>query len=842
MSFYAALGMIVARHRPFTKEGKIFLGYLLVLVLWSFGSVMVRVDFPNGSTLFWNQFLGLWPVLTCIVYFHFVKVFLRKEKHYFWVIIGYLFFLISAFAIARGWVIEQAYVSEGTYYVKFGLGFYIIGPIAYCFLGAAIYWLVKEFRTVSDPFVRNRVGYLLIGISILAILTATNFIPSLARYPIDQMGNVINALLLGYAILKYKLLDINIVIRKGFLYAALSGFIVAVYFVVAAILHVVFQTGITYVSWVSILIVAIFVAVIFHPLYRVIQEKLDRLFERKKYDYRLMLRRSSQAMASLINLNELMVWILDKIPLTVGAEKASILLLNSEKQQYCLEACKGYENVSARTIGFRHDSVLSQCLSNRNNCLTAEELEQLPQFSALWKSERETLKKIDVAVFVPLKAQETLIGMLVLGCKKSGDPYTNDDLDLLSTVANQVATSVRNAQLYQKSRQAYNELEEAQYRLIQAERLKALGEVTSGVAHDFNNILTTILGRAQLSLSVIARGGTEGGKIDTKIKQNLQLIEQAALDAAETVRRLQDFARLRTDRATDIVDINEIIKSALEMITLLLDERGETKDSRIEVSLNLCDVGPVEGSSSGLKEVIVNILINAIEAMPQRGKLTIHSKREDDSNIISINDTGAGMTSEVKKRVFEPFFTTKGSKGSGMGLSVAYGIITRHKGQMNVNSQPQNGSTFTLVLPIANKIRKKDVVKEMEPANANHAKVLVIEDNEGSREILYEILTDVGYEVDTADNGKDGISLAIGKEYELVIADLGLPDISGLEVATKINTHHPRTPIILVTGWGGQLNLDGLKIPGVKSVIAKPFKKDEILSQLAKLLINIDSD
>lgn len=148
---YVVLGTIVARHRPLTRESRLFLVYLVVLMLWSLGSFMVRTDFPTGSTLFWNQFLALWPILAAVIYFHFVKVFLRKETHSRWTIVGYLYFLISAFVIARGWVIEQAYISEGIYYVKFGLGFFILAPIAYCFLGTAIFWLVKELRITKDP-------------------------------------------------------------------------------------------------------------------------------------------------------------------------------------------------------------------------------------------------------------------------------------------------------------------------------------------------------------------------------------------------------------------------------------------------------------------------------------------------------------------------------------------------------------------------------------------------------------------------------------------------------------------------------------------------------------------
>ena len=831
MVCYAVLGTMVVRHRPLTRESRYFLGYLVVFILWSSCSFMVRIDVPTGSTYLWNQFLALWALLAAVAYFEFVQVFLRKARHSLWIFLGGLFWLICAFAVARGYVIEEAYISAGTYYIQFGLGFYILTPIAYCFVGAAIFWLAKEFRSTKDPFVRNRVVYLLVGISIVLLLTASNFVPSLARYPIDQLGNVINSLLIGYAILKYRLLDIKIVLHKGSFYTAITGCIVAVYFAVAMLLQTVFNVRTGYATWISALIMAILVAALFHPFYQATQRRLDRLFDRKKYDYRQMLRSSSQAMASIINLDELITWILDRVSLTMGAKKASMLLLDSERQQYYLRACRGCGDLPRGTVCFRHDSSLVKYLNDKNGCLTAEEIDRLQRFRALWKREREVLEKLDAAVLVPLKAQETLIGILILGSKKSDEPYTSDDLDLLSTVANQATTAVRNAELYEKSRQAYKELEEAQEHLIQSERLKALGEMTSGIAHDFNNILTAILGRVQMSLGAIKEGKME----DKKMKRNLGIIEQAARDAAETVRRLQDFARVRINHASEVLDLNEVLRSALEMIRPRLDEQRETLGSSIKVVLKLGKVGPVEGSAAELKESLVNILINAIEAMVRGGKLTVKSERDGDFAVISISDTGVGMTEEVREKVFEPFFTTKDPQGLGMGLSVVYGTISRHKGRISVSSEPGKGSTFTITLPVARK-STEETAMESSQSSIKNATILVVEDDKGCRDVLYEMLTGAGHRVDIANNGKDGLSLARQKDYDLVVADLGMPDISGVDVAAAVKVHNSKTQVVLVTGWGIQLDPAELKEHGVDSVITKPFSKEDILALLGRLL------
>jgi signal transduction histidine kinase/CheY-like chemotaxis protein len=826
MLCYAVLVVIVAQHRPLRREVRLFLIYLTVVMLWSFGSFMVHANFPIRNTLFWNYFLAIWPPFVAIVYFHFVKIFLRKQANPIWLAVGYFFCLIWVIALAKGHIIEQAYFSEGTYHVEFGMGFLILSAIFYSFVGMAVFWIVQEFRGSRDPYIRNRTGYLLMGISVQLSLTASNFLPQAAHYPIDQLGNVINAILIGYAIFRFKLLDIGIVIRKGFLYATLIGSIVAVYFVIALILHTVLQTQGGYATWLSIFLVAILVAVLFHPFYQLLQRRLDELFERKKYNYRQMLRRSSEVMASTINLDELVNWILEELSLTLGIKKISMLLLDSERQLYYLRQNRGYDNSLKGKIHLSNDSPPIKYLIEKNSCLTADDIDRLPTFRALWKREKEELQKLDAAVLVPLKAQETVVGILVLGSRKSDETYTSDDIDLLSTLANQAATAVRNAQLYEKSKQAYRELEEAQERLIRSERLKAIGEMSSGIAHDFNNILTSILGRAELSLDKTQ---------DEHMKHSLELIEQSALDAAKIVRRLQDFARVRTDRDFEAVDLNEIIQNTLEMVKPQLDEKREAFDSKIELELNLGEIGLIEGSTVELKESFLNIFVNAIESMPQGGKLTVETKRDSNSTIVYITDTGAGMTNEVSKRIFEPFFTTKGSQGLGMGLSVVYGTISRHNGRITVSSELGKGSTFAIKFP-ATKRGQEQVISAEPTIDTQNAAILVIDDDEGARQVISETLARAGHKVDTAVNGQEGLSLAQRKSYGLVIADLGMPDISGRQVAKAIKSANPSIPVLLITGWGVQLDPTELKKDGINSIITKPFSTEEILTQVARLL------
>ena len=823
MVFYAFLGTLVIRQRPLTREAKFFLSYLIIFMLWSFGSVMVRTDFPPGSTYFWNQLLAFCAFVSAVAYFHFAAVFLRKPRRYLSTLLSALFVAIVILALAKGYVIDQAYVSEGTYHVQFGLGFYIVAPLAYSFVIAAIYRLAREFKTANDPFVRNRAGYLLVGISIVLLLNIANFVPSLAQYPIDQLGNVINALLIGYAILKYRLLDIDVFLRKGLFYSILTGLIMAIYFIIASLIHIFFQVGADLVSWITVFIVAVIIAALFHPFYQESQRYLDRLFNRKKYDYREMLRTSSQAMSSIIDLGKLTEWILGKFPVTIGAKKAAILLLDDEKHRYYLKGQTGYDNALSGATCIRADSPLATYLNIEHRCLTADEIDRLPQFRPLWQTERDQLAKLNASVIIPLRAQDFLIGLLILGSKESGEIYTNDDLDLLCTVANHVATAVRNAQLYDKSQQAYKELKKAQERVILSERLKALGEMTSGITHDFNNILTSILGRAQLAL--------DEEKKD-RLKKHIKVIERSALDAAQIILRLQDFARVRTDHVSHRVDLDEVVKGALEIIRPRLSQQCETENSKIAVNLHLGKIQGVAGDEAELREAVVNIMINALEAMPSGGALSITTEQRDHLAVISISDTGVGMTAKTRKRIFEPFFTSKGKEGLGMGLSVVYGIVKRHKGDITVSSEPHEGSTFMISLPIG-KAGAEKLKTKLLPAHSGNGRVLIVDDDEGSRSVLSEMLHKAGYVADTAASGDEAIMRTRGKRYDLVVTDLGMSDRSGLDVAKEIRKLDPEIRVLLVTGWGIQVKQ---MTPQVDGVVSKPFRRDEILARVADLL------
>ena len=300
------------------------------------------------------------------------------------------------------------------------------------------------------------------------------------------------------------------------------------------------------------------------------------------------------------------------------------------------------------------------------------------------------------AIRLPLFSRGEAIGTFNLSSRRP-NAYGEREQEVLEELAGRIAVAIENAQLFEEARARVEELKAAQEYLVQTERQRALAEMAGGVAHDFNNVLSVVLGRAQLALEDVK---------EPKLKKSLQVIEQSAYDAANMVRRLQEFTGATVGEKLETLDLNQVVKSALKMVETRRAE-NQVNGVKIDIDADLGEVYIVEGNPAELRGVLVNIIFNAMDALPQGGRIAVKTAREDSWVLLSISDTGTGMTEEVEKRIFDPFFTTKGSRGSGLGLSASHGIISKHGGSIEVDSTLGKGSTFYIRLPIFNGTRRK---------------------------------------------------------------------------------------------------------------------------------------
>jgi PAS domain S-box-containing protein len=365
-------------------------------------------------------------------------------------------------------------------------------------------------------------------------------------------------------------------------------------------------------------------------------------------------------------------------------------------------------------------------------------------------------------------------------------------------------------------------------KMLQAEKLAALGTMAGGVAHDFNNLLMTILGNIQLILPQVE---------DEETLRRLKNIEKAVHDGANTVRRLQKFTE--SDRHHQLVpvaaDVNEAIKDVVEMTRPRWKNAMEKHGHTIQFKM---DFGPSCYSRihvSDFREVLTNLVFNAIEALPEGGTIAISTKSLKDMIVMEVADTGIGMSQDLAAKIFDPFYTTKGIGNSGLGLSVSWSLIARAGGEIQVASKPGKGSLFTIKLPKADPPRKDSLPLDQRKLPTAQ-RLLVVDDDLEVLGILQDMLRFKGYRVVTATDGEKAVEMIEKEDLDLVVTDLGMPGISGWEVARTVKAKDPKIPVVLLTGWGSQYEEEDLGNKGVDIVLSKPLSWEKLTESIDKLL------
>jgi PAS domain S-box-containing protein len=369
------------------------------------------------------------------------------------------------------------------------------------------------------------------------------------------------------------------------------------------------------------------------------------------------------------------------------------------------------------------------------------------------------------------------------------------------------------------------EQKEERERAARADKLRALGQLASGVAHDFNNSLAAILGRAQLLRRQVN---------DPALVRNLDIIQTAAEDAAATVRRIQTFARKSQVKEFELLDVGSLLNDAIEITRTRWENEARLRGLEYKIRLEAEAGHNTYGSASELREVFVNLIFNAVDAMPRGGKLLIQCGRKDNRLQLQFSDNGMGMPEDVRQKIFEPFFSTKGAHGTGLGLSVSYSIIERHEGSISVVSQPGGGAIFTIDLPAMT----PESSFEQPPAPADEIgrlRILVVDDEKSVRETLAEMLVAVNHQVELAGSGQEAVEKMRRDAFDFVFTDLAMPEMDGWETARSIRKYWPNVRIILVTGYGPTTVPPAGDERLVDAIIGKPFDFTQVGSTLDRL-------
>jgi PAS domain S-box-containing protein len=373
------------------------------------------------------------------------------------------------------------------------------------------------------------------------------------------------------------------------------------------------------------------------------------------------------------------------------------------------------------------------------------------------------------------------------------------------------------------------EMRRTQASAAESERLRALGEMASGVAHDFNNMLAVILGRCELLVALCSR--VEGG---ATITPHLEVVKDAARDGAATVKRLQTFSGVNRSSTDEAIDLAAIVQTVVEFSRPRWKDAAQQRGATIRVETDVAPLPSIHGNAAELREVLVNLVFNAVDAMPDGGTIAIGVDQREDEVCITVKDDGAGMTEAVRRRIFEPFFSTKGTRGAGLGLSVSYGIITRMGGRIEVESAPGVGTTFAITLPF------RPVEPEAEEETTDISRplsILLVDDEPQVLDTAALMLGIDGHHVDTAASGDEALALLRGSAadggYDAVLTDLGMPGMNGLQLITAMRAQGMTVPCVLVTGWGLEMEPEDVEAAGAQRVLPKPFSVAQLREALS---------
>ncbi len=431
------------------------------------------------------------------------------------------------------------------------------------------------------------------------------------------------------------------------------------------------------------------------------------------------------------------------------------------------------------------------------------------------------------SVVVPLIGQSCAFGALHFASSQFG-AYSDVQIATLQELSQYLGPVLHNARLAREREETAVKLARTQEHLNLVDKVRTVGQLASGVAHDFNNLLGGVLGNAQLLLMEIE---------DDEQRDMLRVIERAAKDGTETVRRLQGFARMEHDSPMIEVRLDMLARDAIDITRPRWRDVAHSRGVTIDILRQLDPVTPIAGRPAELREVLTNLIINAVDALPQGGTITITTGDDPATGdvLVRVTDDGIGMPPDVEARIFDPFFTTKGEQGTGIGLPVSLGIVQSHGGRIEVETTPGHGTSFVVRLPVrvaayqrpGSQRRERDMV----PGH-----ILLVESEAMIRTPTVRLLQRWGHRVTEATGGVEALQMFSPNAYDVVISELGMPDMNGWELLSQVKQRDPDVPTVLLTGWGRQQSEAEARSRGADFVLEKPFDQDDLRDVLAEAL------
>jgi signal transduction histidine kinase len=656
-----------------------FWGFLcLSITLWSFG-LGKKFGSPDMQTaLFWGRFHYFGAVFIPSLYFHFILTLTKKtdRKLIYPIAAGYILSSLLFISNFSNFLVSTVIRKMGTYFIIPGILYPIFALFFFGYIAVAHYILIQSFRT-SSGLTRTQIGYLLVSSIVGYSGGFTAFMPVFFNsFPYGLYFIPLYTIIVTYAVLKYHLMDINIVIKKGAVYAYLSFLVLVPCTIIIIIAQRYFfgeaRTFFTLLAFCTLLLASL-VSLRVKPD---IEEYVETVLFKGRFKYKKALKDLSKIIISFLDEKELFKKAGNILVKDLGAENVSFFLLDKEKRACTLRASQNLQRSKVKELP--QQDLFLKWLEKKKRAVVKEVLER--SYDPDIKLAVKSMNSLESEVCIPLMSRDQLIGIINLGNKRSGEMYSHEDLDLLTHFATQASVALENARLYQ-------EMQRTQQLMRRTDRLSSLGSLTAGLAHEIRNPLVTV----KTFLDLVPQRYK-----DKEFRGNFLKLTTSELERiTKLVSDLLDFAKPKKPTFKR-ADINQVIA---EIIPLIAVEAGK-RDIALET--NLRDTPRARLDVDQMKQVFLNILLNAIEAVKVHGRISITSRdiRKNGSEYVQVEiaDTGKGIPKKLVDQIFDPFFTTK-EKGSGLGLAISHQIVEDHHGFIEVESMPKKGTTFFINIP-----------------------------------------------------------------------------------------------------------------------------------------------
>jgi PAS domain S-box-containing protein len=553
------------------------------------------------------------------------------------------------------------------------------------------------------------------------------------------------------------------------------------------------------------------------------------------------------------NLDSILQVVLGHLENSFEIAMAGVCLF-SEKDDSCVSAAL---SARGRSLGRRLGFKLGDPLPLREIPRAAEDTQGTPQMLYLSEIDPASLsgeasrllerlqkQRLQTLTIVDLEYEEIQTGILFM---LFHDRLTHSEMECryLKGMAEYMSVAIQNRRLYEELELSYLKLQQAQQIMMEQERMNAMGQMASGIAHDINNTL------APIALYTEALIASELGKSEPASRY-LATIQSAVGDIEGITHRLRSFYTHEEAGELEPVDIGQVIEGVVELTRPrwkdIPNKRGIDVRLEMEVAPRLA---PILGSRTEVREALINLVFNAVDALPEGGTITIRAKKhgkgkEERRLAVEVTDTGVGMEEEQRQRCLDPFYSTKGAEGSGLGLAVVYGTMQRHNGEIQIDSSPGGGTTVRLLFPLPHRPPGKMAREAEQSVELPALKILCVDDNPSVREALEEMLRQHGHVVESFGEGADAVvafreAMERGQGFQVVITDLGMPHMDGREVARRVKEISPAVPVILLSGWGGTMNLNRELPQHVDCVLGKPPTIARVLTAIAEVLSRADN-